>query len=619
MTTPFHRLLASSIPLFASSIPLLAGPAAAATYTTVQEGVYWCSTPANCAWGGAGHPGAGDTGVIAHPTTLWGQGANPPAPLVVPLARLDLVQGGLLAVYEGRRLEFGGGLWSGGALDSCCNGGGTLANRAHLDITAASLPAFRNLIENNATLRVAPGAFLTWNQGNGNGLLANLTATGSPAVLHLDGTGRIGGVVTLVNEGIVRKTGAGTSVFNGKLRNLGQSLLYPGEIEVLGGTLAFADEGGFEGTFVSEGAEIGVGLGAILAIRDGGVMLLTPEGGAAQVYLTRGHGEGRVRLESGGSMVGNLRLPDQGAPAVIDFAPGLFEFAGGALGGFGVIRNAGEITIVGSAPKFITQELENAGTIGLPDASVTLEGVLRLLPGSLLEASGSSTINGAGNSRLLLDGLLRKASGAGTLALSNLFVFEGSGRLEVSGGQLLVDNYSQFRGTLHLDQATLGSPNPTIYLREEATLSGVGTVATSQLEHRGLLEPGAPYGALALSGTLLQNGFNPPLPTTRIAIGGPAAMAQHAQIQVGGDLRPFGILRVDFRDGYAPAAGTPFDLITIGGALTDSLARYQVVIEGLAPGFQYSLSLSPQNTVRLTALNQGLSLADLILRDGFED
>ena len=48
------------------------GTAAAATFTTVQDGVYWCTSPVGCAWGGSGIPGPADTGVIAHTTTLWG-------------------------------------------------------------------------------------------------------------------------------------------------------------------------------------------------------------------------------------------------------------------------------------------------------------------------------------------------------------------------------------------------------------------------------------------------------------------------------------------------------------------------------------------------------------------
>lgn len=602
-------------------LSLASNGALSATYTTVQEGLYWCSEASTCAWGGAGHPGAADTGVIAHPTTLWGQGATPPAPLVVPLARLDLVAGGVMKIYEGRRLEFGGGTWSGGALDACCNGGGVLNNRGTLEITAATLPAFRNTIENNATLRVANGGALLWDPPSGGGLMSNLSTTATPALIQLDGTGRVGGALLLRNEGIVRKTGAGTSIFTGTLRNLGLSPLYPGRIEVAGpGTLAIADHAGYEGKLISEGGTIEVGAGATFAIRDGGQMQLTPESGPDQVYLTRGLGPGRVRLESGGTLAGSDRLADQSAAAVIDFAPGVFEFAGGNLGAYGLIRNSGEITVVGTGPKLMNYEVDNAGTMRLPSASMTLDGTLRLLPGSLLEASGTSHIDGAG-ARLVVDGTLRKSAGSGTLTLSNAFQsfrLEGAGRIEVLGGVLLADNYAQFYGTLELAQATISSTNPGIYLREEATLSGVGTVHASQLEQRGRIQPGAPFGVLTITGTLRQDGFNPPVPTTHIEVGGPTASTEYDQIQVGGDLRPFGILRVNFRDGYGPPPGSQFDLITLGGQLTGPLTQYQVIIEGLAPGFQWSLTLSPQNTVRLTALNQGISLGDLIFRHGFE-
>ena len=75
------------------------GTAAAATLTTVQDGVYWCTSPANCAWGGSGIPGPADTGVIAHTTTLWGQGANPPATSPVSVGRLDIVSGGSMGMH----------------------------------------------------------------------------------------------------------------------------------------------------------------------------------------------------------------------------------------------------------------------------------------------------------------------------------------------------------------------------------------------------------------------------------------------------------------------------------------------------------------------------------------
>ncbi len=83
------------------------------------------------------------------------------------------------------------------------------------------------------------------------------------------------------------------------------------------------------------------------------------------------------------------------------------------------------------------------------------------------------------------------------------------------------------------------------------------------------------------------------MPTTRIAIGGPTAPNQHAQIQVAGNLRPLVTLRVTVRDGNTPVADTAFDRITSGGALTAMLSHYPVVIEGLAPGFQDALDLSP--------------------------
>ena len=597
---------------------LAAAPADAATLTSFQNGEIWCSMT-TCAF--TAQPTPADTAVVQHYVSLSGSGTPaPPSPLET--GPIDLVTGGTLGIYSGGRLHFNGGTWAGGQLDACCNGGGTFANQGLLGVTANPLFAYRARIDNNATLRIENGAHLFWNQGNGGGVFTNLTTGPSAAVLELVGTGRIGGVITIYNEGIVRKSGAGTSVFDGTFHNRGQSAIRPGTIEVLEGTLAHADTPGYEANFFSEGTQFDVAAGAAFAIRDGGQFRLVPASGPVgnQVYVTTGAGAGHVRLEAGGTMFGYFRNPDNSVPATLDFPPGVFEWTGGTMTDF-TLRNIGEITITGSDAKLLAAELENAGLLRLDTASLPLAGILRVTPTGVFEMRDDSSLDGSGNPQFYVDGTLSKDAGPGTLTISNV-ALRGTGRVEVNGGHLHLAeggpyHPQSFSGTIELiANAALDVPSGQwVWIDDAATLTGIGSVNAGTFEQRGLLEPGAPYGAIAVNGYLLQNNYTP---KTRINVGGTQPVTQYAQVQVTGDLRPQGMLFVNFRDGYAPDAGATFDLITVGGALVfGDVNSYQVMIEGLQPGFQYSLTLSPQNTVRLTALNDGVSV-DHVFDDGFE-
>jgi len=618
----------------ACALAFAAGASQAATFTTVQDGNWYCEsqTGSNCAFGTAGNLSPSDKAVIQHGTAVAGVPAEPkPA----QAAGIDLVAG-YLGIYGGMRLEFGGGTFSGGGLDSCCNGGGTWANEGALSITANPFPVYRGNFENNGTMTIASGAMWIWNQGNGGGVLSNLTVGQIPAALVLDGTASLGGAGTVTNEGVLRKTGAGTATIFGSVKSLGKSLIQPGSIEVQEGSLVLADALGFNGELASEGSSFSVAAGASFSIRDGGRMRLTPESGATQVYRTTGSGDGHVRLEAGGTLLGDFRLQGLGVSAVMDFEPGVFEWTGGGMSSF-QIRNEGEITIAGPDAKGVySAELENAGLVRLLSGTFDDAGILNIVPGGVFEvADGTSIVQAGNNPRLFVDGTLRKLAGAGTFTVTNVTP-QGSGTIEVNGGHLVLDQNAtcacentldSFLGTLDLRAGAQLDVTPTVAgsatVQAEAAVVGVGTIASSYLAHRGRLEPGSPYGALAITGTVRQEYFGEPGVRTRFHVGGPQPLTQYSQLQVGGDLRPFGVLRVQFRDGYSPLAGDAFDLITVAGAFTETtVANYQVVIEGLAPWFQYTLTKSAQNTVRLTALNHVPSLDEYIFGGpygGFED
>ena len=596
------------------AIAFALAPAHAATLASTQNGTFWCPGQ-TCAF--TTTPTVNDTAIVQHFVSVDGGGAPaPPNPLAT--GPVNIVAGGTLGIYAGMRLAFNGGIWSGGGLDACCNGGGTWANQGALDVTAAPFAANGGTVENNAALRVVAGGDMRW-VNNNSAPLANLTPGATAAVVELADTGRIGGGVTLVNEGIVRKTGAGTSVFYGRLRNLGTSAIRPGSIDVVAGTLAFADANGYQSALVMEDGHIDVAAGALLAIRDGGEWRLNPDTPATKVYVTTGSGAGHVRLETGGTILGANDFGNARG-AAFDFDPGVFEWRGGSMSGFGA-RNDGELTITGPDPKLLNGfYLDNAGTIKL-QVTLPMAGRLWTLAGGLLEVGdGAGVMSGGANPSFVVDGTLRKLAGAGTFTIADMNLL-GSGLVEIDGGHLALPEgnsfYSMqsFTGTLDLRAgATVDAPG-VLRVDQSAKLTGVGTSNANGAEQHGVIEPGAPFGALEIAGNRLYQANEA---VTRIAIGGTAPLTQTAQLKVDGDLYANGsTLRVNFRDGFSPVAGDTFDLVTFGGTLGTGVS-YGVVIEGLAPGFQYTLTQTAQKTVRLTALNHVLSLADYVFADSFE-
>ncbi len=89
-----------------------------------------------------------------------------------------------------------------------------------------------------------------------------------------------------------------------------------------------------------------------------------------------------------------------------------------------------------------------------------------------------------------------------------------------------------------------------------------------------------------------------------LEIGGTVPGAEHDRLVVAGDLTLDGILRVRF-DGYAPRQGDVFDLIAVGGTVSNLLGEDDTLIENLVPGFLYDAYFSPNGVFRLTALSNG--------------
>ena len=81
------------------------------------------------------------------------------------------------------------------------------------------------------------------------------------------------------------------------------------------------------------------------------------------------------------------------------------------------------------------------------------------------------------------------------------------------------------------------------------------------------------------------------------------AQGQYGQLDITGSAAFHGVIVLDFIDGFAPKQGDVFDLINITGS--SDFSGNTIEIEGLQPGFEYSVSFS-DGEFTLTALNNGI-------------
>ena len=85
------------------------------------------------------------------------------------------------------------------------------------------------------------------------------------------------------------------------------------------------------------------------------------------------------------------------------------------------------------------------------------------------------------------------------------------------------------------------------------------------------------------------------------------------QLIIDGNVSLAGSLELDFIDGYAPKAGVTYDLIQItdGCALLSDLSALTATVDGLAPGWEYSLEYDSQsNVVMLHSLSNGQAVPE---------
>jgi hypothetical protein len=429
--------------------------------------------------------------------------------------------------HDGLTLNFPGKMfqWSGGYFD------GVATNIGALNIT--NNPVMTTFFYNDGSVLLADTSSLS--------LIGGFFYNQKDGIVDLRGDANLSGTSVFVNRGLLKKSaGSGVSQVYPQLQN------YSGTIEADTGMLSL-NLGGSGAYFTNTS----------LAVSNGAVVSLLTSNYTVEVEGTlTGSGGGTVLINNG-----TLFSYDQ---ATLNFPGSMFQWQGGSLGG-----NSGYLTNIGT--------LNITGPVGLIGQAIANNGnMIQSGTGAVGGGSGYLDNNSNGVYQIQNDngvvvnyfynyGHLEKTGGTGTSTISGTFY--NSGVIQAATGSLLFTGgyFNQNAGTLQLTPAISFGPNLAFYLNG-GTVTGTGTLGGSAIntsvyvEAGGVLAPGNPFGVLTVPGG---NGiYLAPGATFSVVLGG---SSQFSQLAVSNYITINGTLNVTLANGYVPAIGTQFQIISCPG------------------------------------------------------
>jgi hypothetical protein len=206
-------------------------------------------------------------------------------------------------------------------------------------------------------------------------------------------------------------------------------------------------------------------------------------------------------------------------------------------------------------------------------------------------------------------GLLEKTAGNGTSVITG--PFNNYGAIQAASGTLLFNGgeFDQDAGTLQLTPAITFGSSQNFYLKG-GTITGVGALGYAGgynvYLNGGVLSPGNPFGAISIPGASSSSTYLNSGAVLDIVLGGPS---QFSQLAVNKYIQYGGTLNVTLTNGYAPAIGTQFQIITNGSSgnsfasvnvpkgisLTYSNAGVYLTVTGAVPAQVVSPQISSGN------------------------
>jgi T5SS/PEP-CTERM-associated repeat protein len=310
-------------------------------------------------------------------------------------------------------------------------------------------------------------------------------------------------------------------------------------------------------------------------------------------------------LQVGNDGVGQLTV-QQRARVILTGAYSEPNFTEYGLCEVGVNAGAtGSVAVDGAGSALLgTQGFLNIGFLTAGHLTVTNGAVVDFAAmnvGGAQNGSSSVTISGAGS-------VVRVAD---SLGIGAPFPGPAATEATVSAGGLLVSNDALSVGPAGVLRLTEGSA--VVGMTSETPIPGTAIVA-----NRGLfLLGGRVVGSIVVrQGGRLLPGFSPGKAVVEgavtfsegavleVELGGTGAGVGYDQIEATGAVTLAGGLEIVFRDGFAPSNGQVFEVVK-GGAILGDFAT--VAVRGLAPGFSYALTKSPDGRLLLTANSNGVA------------
>jgi len=426
--------------------------------------------------------------------------------------------------------------------------GGNLVGTLNLIDSPGGPTANPDMIAAGATATVnGPGS--TWFAKSGLNVLGALTISGGGQV-NTAGQNFYAGSAGQPNNAAISVTGTGSL-----LAASGVGLSGSSSLSISAGASA-------------QGTDLSIGDKATANVDNGslhfsdGIGVGTTAGAASTLDVTKGgnvigplmligiKGTGTVNVSSGGELFSSLLSVENGSVQI----HGILSASQLQLGGFG---NSALLT-VGTGGELINAivEVNNQGTF-------TVSGGAAVGVGSRVSLSGGGTVNVEAGA--LTIGVGEPVEAEALFGNLNVNLFG-----TLSGGTVTAEKFAGAGGTVLGNVIVAGG---TVSPSDPETFD----ISGNYKQTSGLLD-------LDIDGA-------EPGQFDRLITGG--------SIQIGS-----GTLRLDFGDGFAPTKGMSFDLLDASKGL--SLANTQIQIEGLAPGFEYSVNVA-DGQLDITALNNGVS------------
>lgn len=428
--------------------------------------------------------------------------------------------------YANATLNFPGAMfqWAGGNLGgesyNCCN---PILNIGTVNVSGPV--AIDGSIANNGAM-IQSGA-----GGIGAGYALYNNAGGVYDIQNDNGIS----LGNIYNYGLLKKSaGSGTSVIAANLYCYGPI----SSLEVDSGVLALAN-----GNYFTN---------ASFVANNGATLDLFTANATTEI-------EGSFAGSGGGTVLMTNGTVFSNHGATMSFPGPMFQWAGGKIGNSSAtITNAGILNITGPVAMNSYGYFANNGTMIQSGAGAVGVGVgLNNNAGGVYDIQND---NGESLNNFNNYGLLEKTAGSGTSVIAGNF--SNYGAVQAPSGTLLFSGeFDQYAGTLQITPAILFGQD--VYLLG-GTVTGTGSFGGSTGRYvyckGGVLAPGNPFGALNIPAyeTIMYSSA-----VLNIVLGGPS---QFSQLAVQNYIQYGGTLNVTIANGYAPAIGTQFQIITNGSS-----------------------------------------------------